>query len=195
ANGNTAQGISKALAANNVILPHEEFRKLSICTPHAESRIYITTLFTFLENNKAGPHRKLKESVIDRLDPLARPLAEIMNLELLPLMEFDPSVSTCNFGRLYVVSGRSSLAQCRDDKNAILVVLKNIRYTRGDELLQCDALIAKPFGDLHLLDSMQFPELVDARAWVKCAFINRVTLDLKITRKFYDKCVKSTFQV
>ncbi|KAF0343291.1 kinase-like protein [Gigaspora margarita] len=194
--GNSAQGISDSLIKNNITLPHEDFRKLPSCTPHVDSRIFLTPLCTFVENNKFGSLRRLKESVIDRLDPLVRPLGEVLNLEFLPLMEFDPSESTCNFGRLYVISGRTSLINCRDDKNAVLVIIKNIAFNRNEETVKCDALIAKPFGELHALDSMQFPELVDARAWIKCAFINRVTLvDHKITRKFFDKCFKNTFQV
>ncbi|CAJ0769822.1 441_t:CDS:1, partial [Entrophospora sp. SA101] len=86
----------------------------------------------------------------------------------------------------YVTNKQSQLAELINDKNAILLLLKDIIWNSKTNLLKCKVLVVKPFGKCHDLDPCIFNELKDGRCWVRVVYLYKVDLDLEVTRKFYD---------
>src|ERR1044071_2206683 len=131
-------------------------------------------LYSFRQISKSSSNvAKLPQAAAERLDPMSRPLFDVFDRGNIPPVRFQPTETNCNFGRLYITAGAQNLKNCRDDRNAILVIVKDVTYTRVKNRLRCNAIVAKPFGELHELDTIGFPELQDARYWTRVAFLSR----------------------
>jgi hypothetical protein len=83
----------------------------------------------------------------------------------------------------------------RDVIDAIIVIFKDVVYDRKKNQLRCNVVVAKPFGEVHELDTIGFPEIPDARYWIRVAILRRVVLDLEMDPKFYDKYLREPFKV
>ncbi|KAG9291117.1 hypothetical protein G9A89_012989 [Geosiphon pyriformis] len=180
------------ITPEQVRLPHEDFR-LSRVNAHIGSTIYIMPIVTYEENKKAN--QRLSQAAAERFDPLSRPLLEIFSEKRIPPMRFEPSQLSRNFVRMYISGGRTAIERCRDNPDALLVILSSIVWNKSKETVTCKALIAKPFGRRHDLDTLDFPELADARSWIRCAIINRVILNLPMSSKFYHGCLRTPYLV
>ncbi|CAG8625381.1 7717_t:CDS:2 [Funneliformis mosseae] len=161
-------------------LPHEEFSDVCGVAPNLESGSNVA---------------KLPQAAAERLDPMSRPLFDVFERRNIPPVRFQPTEANCNFGRLYITMGAQNIKNCRDERNAILVIVKDVAYTRGTNRLRCSVIIAKPFGELRELDTIGFPELQDARYWTRVAFLSRVNLDIAVGSKFFDKYLRTPFKV
>ncbi|CAG8632513.1 12973_t:CDS:2 [Ambispora leptoticha] len=183
---------SDPIVPDQVRLPHEDF-KLSKVKAHTGSRLYIMPMMTYEENKKAS--HGLTQAAAERFDPLSRPLMELFNVKKLPPMRFEPSQQTRNFARMYVSSGRTAIERCRDDPDSLLIILFSVVWHKPTNVVRCKALIAKPFGRRHDLDTLDFPELADARSWIRVAVLDRTELNLELSSKFYHTCLRTPYSV
>ncbi|CAG8474294.1 9865_t:CDS:10 [Ambispora gerdemannii] len=183
---------SDPIVPDQVRLPHEDF-KLSKVKAHTGSRLYIMPMMTYEENKKAS--HGLTQAAAERFDPLSRPLMELFNAKKLPPMRFEPSQQTRNFARMYVSSGRTAIERCRDDPDSLLIILSSVVWHKPTNGVRCKALIAKPFGRRHDLDTLDFPELADARSWIRVTILDRTEIDSTMSSKFYHTCLRTPYSV
>ncbi|RIA99170.1 hypothetical protein C1645_523189 [Glomus cerebriforme] len=177
-------------------LPHEEFGDVCGVSPSIDSRIYIVPLYSFRQVSRSGNNvAKLPQAAAERLDPMSRPLFDIFGRRNIPPVRFHPTETHCNFARLYITMGAQNIKNCRDERNAILLIVKDVSYVRLENRLRCNVIISKPFGELRELDTIGFPELQDARYWTRVAFLHKTTLDIKVGQKFFDKYLRTPFKV
>ncbi|POG53482.1 hypothetical protein GLOIN_2v30964 [Rhizophagus irregularis DAOM 181602=DAOM 197198] len=119
-------------------------------------------------------------------------LFDTFERESLPPVKFQPTETHCNFARLYITKGSKNIKKCRDERNAILVIVKDVSYEISENRLRCNVIISKPFGELRDLDTF---ELSDARYWIRVALLDKKALDLKVGPKFFKEYLREPFKV
>ncbi|CAB4493284.1 unnamed protein product [Rhizophagus irregularis] len=182
-----------ALAQIGAKLPHEEFDDVCRVVPNIKSKIYIVPLYSFLQVTRSGSNvAKLPYAAAERLDPMSSSLFDTFERESLPPVKFQPTETHCNFSRLYITKGSKNIKKCRDERNAILVIVKDVSYEISENRLRCNVIISKPFGELRDLDTF---ELSDARYWIRVALLDKKALDLKVGPKFFKEYLREPFKV
>ncbi|CAJ0633431.1 4048_t:CDS:10 [Entrophospora sp. SA101] len=164
--------------------PYEEFQSISCVNLNSVSKIFIMPFYELYQLNKSQSIMNFKAA--ERITLYNGPVSEVFNRKNLPEYVLDESATSHNFGRVYVTNKQSQLAELINDKNAILLLLKDIIWNSKTNLLKCKVLVVKPFGKCHDLDPCIFNELKDGRCWVRVVYLYKVDLDLEVTRKFYD---------
>ncbi|GBC50521.1 bromodomain-containing protein [Rhizophagus irregularis DAOM 181602=DAOM 197198] len=184
-----------ALAQIGAKLPHEEFGDVCKVVPNIniKSKIYIVPLYSFLQVTRSGSNvAKLPYAAAERLDPMSSSLFDTFERESLPPVKFQPTETHCNFARLYITKGSKNIKKCRDERNAILVIVKDVSYEASENRLRCNVITSKPFGELRDLDTF---ELSDARYWTRVALLDKKALDLKVGPKFFKEYLREPFKV
>ncbi|CAG8497123.1 289_t:CDS:2 [Paraglomus brasilianum] len=203
-------------------LPHEKLNELYIkwgfpdVHIHVESPIYILSTLSADENKSPSRgllkhmlrpevnascggfnplNRIMKDTVARRIDVYGDSIRSIHAEDSIPSRRIDPTQSSRNFIRLYISGGRESLQRCRDESDAILLILSDIKFKYDIHEITCKALIAKPFGDIHQLPTIEFPELFDVRYWIKCIILDRIDMTLIMSSAFQHRCLKSAHKV
>ncbi|POG69302.1 hypothetical protein GLOIN_2v1842450 [Rhizophagus irregularis DAOM 181602=DAOM 197198] len=167
-----------ALAQIGAKLPHEEFDNVCRVVPNIK---------------RSGSNvAKLPYAAAERLDPMSSSLFDTFERESLPPVKFQPTETHCNFARLYITKGSKNIKKCRDERNAILVIVKDVSYEISENRLRCNVITSKPFGELRDLDTF---ELSDARYWTRVALLDKKALDLKVGPKFFKEYLREPFKV
>ncbi|CAG8560182.1 8917_t:CDS:2, partial [Ambispora gerdemannii] len=165
-------------------LPSEEFDES--CFNHYRKKIsdlYLIPIATVRENKKV-----LTGNAAERLEIFCHPLIEIFTDKETPPVNFDLTERTRNFARLYCTGGRDMLSGSIDDPYAVAVIMSDIQYSKTTETMKSNVLVVKPFGPQHDLSTVDFPEINDARCWVRCAIINRLmNISLKLPWNYFGK--------
>ncbi|CAB5360429.1 unnamed protein product [Rhizophagus irregularis] len=129
------------LAQIGAKLPHEEFGDVCKVVPNIniKSKIYIVPLYSFLQVTRSGSNvAKLPYAAAERLDPMSSSLFDTFERESLPPVKFQPTETHCNFARLYITKGTKNIKKCRDERNAILVIVKDVSYEVSENRLRCN---------------------------------------------------------
>ncbi|CAG8438551.1 1605_t:CDS:2 [Diversispora eburnea] len=138
------------------------------------SPLFILTTVNNKNHQTAAIKKSLPSNVLDRLSYLNQGLTDHFNDGIYPTSpNLDESTSKREFVRVYVTKGVSTLSECIENPSAVAIVMGRMKFMRKERCLRFSALITKPFGKTHSLDTFEFSDLNDAKGWVKCAVLGR----------------------
>ncbi|RIB07742.1 hypothetical protein C2G38_406267 [Gigaspora rosea] len=124
--------------------------------------------------NTQAIKKSIPSEVLDRLDNFNRGVLEYFRDGIKPSTpKLNISSNTRDYLRIYITKGVTMMSECIDNPNSIVVIMGNMKFIRKEKRFRFDALFARPFGKTHDLDTFEFPDLNDAKGWVRCAILAR----------------------
>ncbi|KAG0219071.1 hypothetical protein BGX33_004878 [Mortierella sp. NVP41] len=152
------------------------------------------TLYLFRAQTPEEMKRKLTDTSADLFKAFHQPLIEVMNAPE-PMSPERP-----RFARMYIDKNRSLLSSCRDDPNACLAILSNLRVGKVFKdpagspnpikmvRLKARVMIGKPIGERH--DMITVGDLDGPNAWIVFAGVKTLDLDMNVPSLFADRVRK-----
>ncbi|CAG8668069.1 481_t:CDS:2, partial [Racocetra fulgida] len=142
-------------------------------TFHNEGEIYEEAR-QMMQTNTQAIKKSIPSEVLDRLINFNHGVLEYFKDGTKPSTpKLNISSTTRDYLRIYITKGVTMMTECIDNPNSIVVIMGNMKFIRKEKRFRFDALFARPFGKTHDLDTFEFPDLNDAKGWVRCAILAR----------------------
>ncbi|CAG8484329.1 4907_t:CDS:2 [Cetraspora pellucida] len=160
-------------------LPHEEIFTIptfSFENLKSSKSIYVVPTMNYkrMQTNPQAIKKSIPSEVLDRLLNFNHGVLEYFKDGTKPSTpKLNVSSTTRDYLRIYITKGVTMMTECIDNPNSIVVIMGNMKFIRKEKRFRFDALFARPFGKTHDLDTFEFPDLNDAKGWVRCAILAR----------------------